>query len=88
MYGYLVETYWAFIFKCIPGRSYVFLYAVTFRTARYQGTEIPDAYKADITKFSVHQIVRVWNVVNVGYHADTPITIKAEASSKADSHPN
>ena len=23
-----------------------------------------------------------------GYHADTPITIKAEASSKADSHPN
>ena len=23
-----------------------------------------------------------------GYHADTPITIKAEASNKADSHPN
>ena len=23
-----------------------------------------------------------------GYHADTPITIKAEASSKADSRPN
>ena len=23
-----------------------------------------------------------------GYHADTPITIKAEASSKADSCPN
>ena len=23
-----------------------------------------------------------------GYQADTPITVKAEASSKADSHPN
>ena len=29
----------------------------------------------------------LWNCVS-GYHADTPITIKAEASSKADSRPN
>ena len=42
------------------------------------------------------KMVRSFNVTLIGedaymlsgYHADTPITIKAEASSKADSHPN
>ena len=30
---------------------------------------------------------KIWSLVS-GYHADTPITIKAEASSKANSRPN
>ena len=31
---------------------------------------------------------KLFKWVVLGYHADTPITIKAEASSKADSRPN
>ena len=37
---------------------------------------------------SVSEILIDTVFVLSGYHADTPITIKAEASSKADSRPN
>ena len=36
-----------------------------------------------------HQIcLEIFGSIVSGYHADTPITIKVEASSKADSRPN
>ena len=40
----------------------------------------------EVVLFTCKKLLKESNLS--GYHADTPITIKAEASSKADSCPN
>ena len=55
---------------------------------RFHVVIIWSARKQKTQKMKKYGDVEKSTLLLSGYHADTPITIKAEASSKADSRPN